>query len=346
MTAGRLLDADMTTIGRMIAQGFRWWIDELAALVPPRWRGDGGDRGPQAWYDGTLHAARDGRPIGPLAAAARGPATILIAPDLCLTRTLDRPAVSPRDLARMLALDGDRIMPMPAGSMLVAGRVASAAADGVHVVVEAAGLPIGVARDLLAAAAAADIVPVRVALDPPTDPAARIDFLPAMRDAGLIVGDRSVAATWWAVVAFLFALNLGLLIWRDHASVARLRQIVDAQRPAVSVARAIGARVAGADRIARASADARARHDALGMLAGVTRALPDGAWVQRLSWDGASVRLAGYRARDANVVTALRAAPGFAGVRNTSSDAVAEVPAGQPFDVTARLTGALSTGPR
>ena len=119
----------------------------------------------------------------------------------------------------------------------------------------------------------------------------------------------------------------------------RLQDVVDAQAPAVAVSRAMTGRVRAGQRVAWVSVRRRAAYDPLGTLARVSAALPAGAWAQRYGWTGDSLKLAGYRPRDANIVGALRQVPGFIEVRNTNTDSVAEVPAGQPFDVSARLAG-------
>ena len=36
--SGSILEADMTTVGRWLRDGWRWWIDELTSMVPPRIR--------------------------------------------------------------------------------------------------------------------------------------------------------------------------------------------------------------------------------------------------------------------------------------------------------------------
>lgn len=325
MSGRGILDADMTTVGGWIRDGFRWWIDELAGMVPPAWRRLGSS-GRLARFDGTR-----------LSGGAPGvQVAISLAPELCLVRTIDRASMSDRDLAAMLAIDADRIMPMPAETIVVAGRVAARGATSMTARVAA--LPREKAIALASAIAAAGAIPTRVFLEDGKH-SETIEFLPALRAAGLLARRRGMARIWWAAVAFLFVFNVALLVWRDSARVQRLKDVVEAQRPAVSASRMIAARVASGQRVARASLAQRRAHDPLWVLGQVSSALPPGAWVQRFGWDGETLKLAGYRPRNANVLTALRAAPGFSEVRNSSSDTVAEIPAGQPFDVTARISG-------
>lgn len=339
MKADSVLNADMATLGRWFRSGLAWWIDELASLVPDRWRAGSGARGPMAWFDGAGTVFRfDNGAIGDAfrPSDSQRRMIVLLSSDICLIRTLQRPNVGDHDFQRMLVLDADRIMPMPGNAMLIAGRAIDRQPGAKAMTVEVAGLPYDRAVALAAATSAAGILPTRISLRRP-DGASVFDFLPAMREAGLIANDRSAAPPWWALVGLLFMANIGLLTWRDSASVERLAELVEAQRPAVSATQRIAQRIQRYDMLARTSIVRREHRNALGLLGVFSSVLPDGAWIQRLTWDGATLRLAGYKSRDVNVVTALRRAPMLSNVRNTTSDAVAEIPAGQPFDVTARI---------
>ena len=73
------------------------------------------------------------------------------------------------------------------------------------------------------------------------------------------------------------------------------------------------------------------------MLAQVSEAVPDGAWVQRYAFEGNALRLTGYRQPDADVAGALRKLPLFASVKSAQSDEAAAISTGQPFDLVAQL---------
>lgn len=322
MSGRGILDADMTTVAGWLRQGCRWWLDELRAMVPERLR-DAGRVGAKVvpWSGGALVGAAPGTSVA-----------IALDPALCLVRTIERPAMGERDLERMIALDADRILPLPAETVVVASRVVARAGSTAQVAVAA--LPRERAESLAAAAALAQVVPVDVRLDTDEGP---IAFLPALRRSGLMIRARGAARGWWAAVAFLFLLNGALLIWRDVARNERLEAVVEGQRPAVAAARRITNRVRSGQRIARVALAKREASDPLWVMGQVATALPPGVWLQRYGWSGESLRLAGYRPRGADVVKSLRAAPGFVEVRNTNADTIAEVPAGQPFDLTARV---------
>jgi hypothetical protein len=59
--------------------------------------------------------------------------------------------------------------------------------------------------------------------------------------------------------------------------------------------------------------------------------------VQRFAWDGKVVRLSGYKRDGTDVIGALRKSPYFKDVRAANAEAMAEVPTGQPFDLSATV---------
>lgn len=320
MKAGNaLLDADMATLGRWARSGWAWWTAELRALVPAALR-----RPARALDD--FVAYRGGARIE---AVGRGGDTVLVDPGLCLVRGVDLPPLAEADLQRLVQLDADRIFPMPAARLVVA---AQAGAGGS---VQAVAMPRDEAEAMLAALAQAGVTPARYAVGAADGPAP-IDLTRSLVEAGLVPPRRRVAAGWWALAAFLFALNLALLVWRDAQEVERLEALVAEQAPAVNAARSIANRIAGSQRQAAQLAERRRRQDAIGVLGAVTRALPAQAWVQRYAWDGRAIRLTGYKRDEADVIKALRGA-GFGDVRAASSVAIAEVPAGKPFDIGASV---------
>jgi len=338
MKTGSFLDADMATIGRWLGQGLTWWQAELAGLVPVRWS-SGGRRGrPAIAFDGLDFVAADGAVGMPPELARKGVKRleVRLVPSLCLSRTIALPAMSDGDMRRMLALDGDRLMPLPGGAMLVAGAIRDRAAAGT-MAVAIAGLPRVRAEALASAMAEAGVVPQAVTIV--GNDGATIDFLPTLREAGVLRSGGRSASSWWAVVAFLFLLNIGLLVVRDITRTDELANLVEAQRPAVGAARRIMARTARDDRIVRRTANRRERRDALAMLGAVSAAMPDGAWAQTYAWDGATLRIAGYSRGGGDVIAALRAVPGLSDVRSATSEGMAEIPAGKPFDVSARIGG-------
>jgi hypothetical protein len=325
MKAGNsILDADMAMLAGWVRSGLSWWTGELRAMLPAWLRRSG--RG----FASVVHW----RGAGEWDRSGRGMPVVLVDPAQCLLRRITLPPLADGDLQRLVALDADRILPLPP-VQLVIGAGADPA-DRMQVTI--AGLPRTAATQLAQDLAAADIAPSRVGVADPAEPdRMAVDLSRVIGEIVPLAGRDGARGAWWAIAGFLFAVNLGVLVWRDMQSVARLEELVGQQASAVNTARLITRRIGAASRTAGELAARRERHDPLDALAAVSRALPDNAWVQNLAWDGTMIRLSGYRAGNADVVGALRRSGRFTAVRLAGTEAMAEVPAGQPFDVSAQI---------
>ena len=335
MAAASILDADMATLGSWIRTGFTWWQAELYAMIPDRLRRRSGLAKRYVTYHGdagfTLHDQGVVTQIQPGETVGTGVPLTIDSP-LCLVRELRLPLLGESDLRKLVALDADRIMPLPGSSLLLAINVTGQ--SGGQSIVQVAGLPRSTATRMLELLAAQGTTPSRIGLN---DGAHDFDFTSAFKDAGLLGASGSVAARWWAMVAFLFVLNSGILILRDIQHVDRLSALVEAQAPAVNAARTIARRIDTSQRSAQQLVLRREQQDVLQLLAAITAILPPKSWVQRFQWDGRVVRLTGYKREGIDVIGALRKSPILVDVRAANSDVVAEVPTGQPFDVTATV---------
>ncbi|MEI6643479.1 MAG: PilN domain-containing protein [Novosphingobium sp.] len=332
MNLSDLLNADMTTLARLARGGFAWWVRELEELLPA---GLVKSRSLSAW-----HRYEGGQII---AASRRGVDTLVIPEALCLVRTLTLPRMAESDLAALITLDADRIMPVPADSIVLGIRTlgpvepglaaagGEAGADMLRVQVGA--LPIARARAIAEALGEAGLAPAHVG--PLAADGERLDFdlAPAMRTTGLLPPRPAVARFWWSVVAVLVLVNIGTAVLRDQQRVDRLQALVDAQAPALMAVRRIEDRIMGNARQVQSLNQRRAAHQPLRIMATVGGALPDNAWIQRFEWDGRQARLSGYAAPGVNVVSALKASGLFASVRASRSEAVAETETGRPFDL-------------
>jgi hypothetical protein len=336
MSAGGLLNADMATMRAWCGAGLRWWLDEMAGMMPRRWREARSGR--LAWY--AYNPAGGAVELLPIANGALPrpdtPAAVVLPPHLTLIRIIDYPAVSERDLASLIDLDRDRIMPQGWDALLAARVLARDPASG-RMQVEVAGLPLDRARALALALQAAPREPVRVlASVPEAVDLPPLDLLPALRRAGLVGTMERSATPLWLVVGFLFLLNIGLLVWRDSAALDNLSATIDQQQPAVGVAHRIIARMRSEDRIAQQTAASRRDREPMALLARLDQALPAGTWIQRFTWQGDAIQLAGYHPPRSDVSGALRHA-GLAVVRYGDSSEEAPTPLGEAFEVTVRL---------
>jgi general secretion pathway protein L len=121
-----------------------------------------------------------------------------------------------------------------------------------------------------------------------------------------------------------------------------LRQQIEAQQPQVADAQALRRKVLGETRRRTDILQRRALGEPLRMLDTVTSAMPPGAWVNRLAWDGKSVRVSGYRQEAVDAAAALRAAPLARNVRNSGTEILTRQAAGLPFDLTADIAPPVS----
>lgn len=340
MTLATALTADMATVSGWITGAWQWWIAELAELVPARFRDRPTARMTMASLssDGRLIAAEadNAASTPPLELPASKPVVVRLHSDQCLFRVVEVPRLKGTDLDRFLELEAPRLFPMVADDTLVAGQPLRAQQAEARLRVFVASLPRSTALAIADAAATQRLALAHVVIEQTTeDESVRADFNAAMQRQGLLPKPGFARAGWWLVVALMVMLNLAIMAWRDASDVDRLRQLVDAQRPGVVLAQRLVKLTASNDRLVRGIVDRRNRQEPLAVLAAATRAIPDDAWVQRFTWDGATVRLAGYKRRTANIQTTLRNSSLFTGVRNNSADDIAEIPAGQPFDISA-----------
>jgi hypothetical protein len=241
-----------------------------------------------------------------------------------------------RDLAGMIALDARRLMPMGGDGAVIAARVLNRIPETGRMVVELAAISPGDALQIAGAIADAPRPPVRVyATDPRDDAPDPVDVLPALRRAGLIAGSGQAATTAWLIVVFAFALNLGVLVWRDAASVDALSAIVDQQGSAVGAAHRVIGRMRAQDQIVTQALAARHAREPLMVMGRVAGALPKGCWLRRFTWTGDTIRIAGFHPHGVDVAGGLRRA-GFAVVRYGDAGE-APTPLGEPFDATLGL---------
>lgn len=339
MKGASILDADMATVGVWLRNGWRWWLGELAEMTPPALRRMGERQGPLAFYrgEGAIEMARG---TAGLPGAPR-PADIALPPSCMLTREIGVPSMSAADLRSYVRLEAERLLPLPDAALLIDAAVVSGDSGDGMMLVRVAAVRRDYVEEAVSAAGLAGIVPKRIGIATGAEEVAGIafDFAPQLRAEGLIAEHERQRLFWWGLVAIAFLVNLGLIVWRDQHSVTRLEEAVAAQQPGVGVYRAIAGRNARIEQVAASTIARRRRHDALGDLGAVSAALPDTAWVQSYSWDGRTLRLAGYLRPPLDIVATLGRSPRLANVRMSNSDVQAGILIGQPFDVSADLRG-------
>ncbi len=345
MTLQELLNADMRSIGGFIRQGFAWWIDELAALLPPSWRGLFSAR-PRLLAEpdpaGGWRFWKDGRPVSAEGArrAARTGVGLILPPGAALTRQVQFPRLPLADVRRMVALDLDRLSPLRPELVFVDVEVVDRDAAAGRQTVLVGVLPREAAARQLEAARGDGLSPRALSVAVAEDgsegaPGARFDFLPAVRRAAGEATGGGPARYWWIAAGALLAINLGVLVGRDMLAVSKLQGAVAGQRGAVDAVQALRRRVEAENTQRRDLVARGTRNDPLRMLAALTAAVPAGAWVQHLEWNGQTLRVVGAKTPEVDMFAALRGSPAFTNPRAGGAEAPARPGPGQPFDITA-----------
>lgn len=338
MKTGTILDTDMTTLWRMLRQGLQWWLDELEAMIPGAGpRSDRPISGTVVSYgsDGRFRLDGEILPLADDPGQKLLPATIVISDQLCLIRKTALPAMRLPDLRKLVMLDLDRLMPFPADSAYADACPTGHGSGNGQVEVEIAALPKAQLHSICAAATAAGLTPRAIGLTDEDGRQLRFDFLPGLVADGSVAQPRTGRAFWWWLVALLFLVNIVVMVVRDVHKTSQLAALVESQQPAAAAVRRLSQSLSTDERVRAELLARRKSDDALAALAFVTRAVPSGAWIQRYSWNGSTLRLAGYKRDNVDVVAALRKSGAFAAVRASASDVAAESLTGQPFDVTA-----------
>ncbi len=340
MTLQELLNADVSSIGQWARQGFAWWIDELSTLLPANWRNWFSSRARrlvEPVSPGVWRHWQNGKLLTPTQAErpAKGGVGLILPADAVLLRRLEFPRVPLADVRRMVALDLDRLSPLTGDLVYHDVEIVERdAGDGRQTVLLGV-TPRETAARYFEEARAAGFDPV--AIGAPRGEAAagyRFDFLPALRASMGESGGGRVLLYWWAAVAVLLAFNLTGLVVRDMLDVARLRHAVDDQQTAVTAATQLQRRVQTEDAQRTGLIARQMQGDPLHVLDAVTRILPPSAWVQRLEWNGQTLRAVGFRNSDTDLLAAFRASPIFINPRAASPQTPAKPGASPPFDIT------------
>lgn len=337
MSMGSLLNTDVKSLRAMALRGVGWWVGQIEQMLPAALRH--ARRAPRQlviWTDGTMRVVRK-RASATVMPRSGSRVALAVPTELAFLRTLQLPRMTGSDLRRVVELEAERLSPLPPSELLIGVDAPSDNGADKTMQVDVAVLPQRVAEQAIDAADAAGLAITGFGLISGPGRQARFDFMPALRERLLVPTRRSAGTIWWTLVGALFLINFVVMIVRDEQSVARLATAAEEQGPAVSAARAIQARAGEFDRLSRDVTARRAASDPLRALAVVSAALPAGAWVQRFTMTGPTVRLTGYRSGNADVVTALRRHPRIAAVRSNGEQPLAPSPMGQPFDVVARL---------
>lgn len=326
MNLSDLLQSDMTTLAGYARAGWRWWIDELTAMLPRQWVRS---ESLTAWH----RVERDR-----VVVASDPSADVVIVPaEMCLVRHIVLPRMALRDLVALVDLDLDRIMPLERDTIVTGVAIAGPGPQPDTIAVRVGAMTRKDASEIATALLAAGITVGRLGPLANDEQTLSFDLAPAMRAAGLLPPRSQARRFWWSLVAILVLANVGIAILRDRQQVDHLQALVDAQDPALMVVRRIEDRLHGNAQMVEALDARRRKHQPLRVLAALYASVPDAAWVQRMEWDGEKLRVSGFAGQGTNVVAAFKQSGAFVAVRANRAETIAVTQAGKPFDLSAQL---------
>lgn len=325
------LDTDVSTLGASARRFWDWWIDQLAEVFKPLVRARGLSGAPllvERSADGGYLIRRGDKIVAPPRGGASRPARLLVPDALRLVRRLNLPPLPERDIRRLTALDLDRLTPYAPVDIVFGVRANGAEASASHTF---AALPRTQADRLSQDAARAGLNIVGLVA---ATPDGLIDLAALTEDRGSSAGGRPNSSWAWLMAALLVISNLGAAAWIDTRRTLAVEAQLTAEQPVVDRLRAVQRRVQSLAALRTERVAARDVHDPLRLLAAVSRALPAGASVLRVSSNGETLRLVGVKRPGSDMLAALHNAPELAGAINTDPSAL---PNGPGFDVSAAL---------
>lgn len=313
-----LLNMDMATLGQALRGGLDWWLGELKAMLPTRWRKGGEGRRLAFSIEGEHAVFRrwDGQawiPVERPSGRQVEQAALVLPPGMVLAGEFDLPVPSMADLYRMVALDLDRLTPFRADEVVFDLEVA--AGDGSRAPLRR--VVLGLVRrtdlaDIDARLKRLGLSPAAIAFD--DGGILRFDFARRAMGGAPARSGLVTRVLRYAVPVLLF-INLGLIVLRDQGAVDSLRETVESQRLQVQLVDRLRKRVEAEETRRQAFIDRRQAQSPLALLDVVTTLLPDTAWSTLFEWDGHELRLSGISSEPLDVAALLATSPLLRNVR-------------------------------
>jgi len=321
-----LLSMDHEAIAQWLIHAFRWWVDELMALVPPELRERLLRRSSVvAELKNDSIEYRDERTNETLKEKPRGSIRVLVPSDEVLIREVDLPILPASDVKRMISLDIDRLTPFRSDQILFDTEIVSRDEENGRQKILLGVLPRRGAALILQRIRVASFEPAAMGVASAagsTRPS--FDFLPALREAEGDNTARRRARYLWAAAAVLMIFNFFLLTYRDGNALDQLRETVESQQAPVTVAMRLRDKV---EHEAARRADLlkqQVQNSPLRILDAVTQAIPNDAWVERFEWNGRTVHIRGLRKGTPDLLARLEASPLLRNARSLTSDPKAD----------------------
>ncbi|GAA0528317.1 hypothetical protein FHS83_002294 [Rhizomicrobium palustre] len=342
MSIRAILTMDMASLGHGLYRAWSWWLGEIRSVLPSVSHvGAVGKAQLVAEYVDVRLVFREYRPGTALPVPRFGPPEKLLPKSAfalpsadVLVHELELPVMPVAEMRKATAIDLDRLTPFAAEDVIFDLEPMEKAEPGsltcrvAMAVVERETL-----KQSLKQLSESVGMPRSVCLVDHHLGVARFDFLKALGEADGHGNGRVLRSYCWLLVVALMVANFALFIVRDIASIHALSDRIDAQQTSIAVANALHRRVVVENQQRRLLLQRRTETSPLAMLATVTNALPDGAYVQRFEWDGVRLRLAGVVQPNTDAVAQLRSSAVLRKVLYSNSPKQAE---GGPFEVSIR----------
>jgi general secretion pathway protein L len=311
MNAKELLNMDMEQAVQLLLRGWRWWIDELLAMLPPEWRERVTRRSHNiAELRGSAVVYRDEQNGQVLQAKPRGAIKALMPTDEVLIREMELPLLPMSDVRRMIALDIDRLTPFQPDQVFFDAAIVSRDQESGRQQVRLGVALRATVEAFLDSLRAQSLEPAAIGVAARRGYAGHdFDFLAAMHEANGGDAAQRRSLYWWIGAAALLVVNLALLTYRDASSLDTLRQTVETQQGPVGVALRTRERVDREASRRAALLQSRAQSAPLPVLDAVTQAMPQDAWVRRFEWNGRTVHITGARKTSTDIIARLEASP-------------------------------------
>jgi general secretion pathway protein L len=316
-----LLNTDHEAIIQWLLHAFRWWVDELMGMVPPEWR----DRlltrsSAVAEFHDKGIVYRDAVSGETLAEKPKHSVKVILAPADVLMREIDLPILPMSDLKRMVALDLDRLTPFRPDQVLFDTEVIARDEANARQQIMLGVMTRRAIAEVMERAQANDLDPAGIGVALPSGEPSNLDFLPALREAQGGTAARRRATYWWIAAGVLMAFNLFMLSYRDSSALDQLRQAVESQQAPVTVAMRLRDKVTKEAAHRTELLKLQQQNAPLPVIAAITEALPNDAWVERLEWNGRTVHVRGFRKDSPNLLAKIEASPLLRNARSLTPD--------------------------
>jgi general secretion pathway protein L len=339
--------------------GFRWWLDELAGLVPPRLKhalrrsarlvvvdvpGDTvvvGQLGPryQEIARGLVVGSDAIRlsPTRPWPPATRGGVAVRLPADAALHRVVVLPLSAERRLRAILSHELERRTPFLADQVQFDYRIVERHADAQRLKVELVVVPRPVVAQALALARQCDLAPTQVGLAAGTGERPAFNFLSDAGETKAAPKRQTYAATGVAAVLLLAAIAL----WsgREEAATAQLDVQVAAAKETARAADTLRKEIESLTARSNFLATRQQAPHLVEVLEDLTKLLPEDIWVTELHLEGHEGYIVGYSPSATKLIGLFANAPRFANAHFRSPVTQDGKPGIERFDLGFDLNG-------